>query len=77
MTLYVVHELLRVLLTPGGILKTMFFLKRINLTSLFKHVSPLAVGAFGCYKVLKENAAQEVNVSKKTGICTQTNLVQT
>ena len=28
-------------------------------------------------KILKENADQEVNVSEKTGICTQTILVQT
>ena len=32
---------------------------------------------FATFLTLKENADQEVNVSEKTGICTQTILVQT
>ena len=47
------YELLSVLLPPpSGNFVDYVFHKAYHLTSLVKHVSPLAAGAFGCYSVL-------------------------
>ena len=48
------YELQRVLLPlpPRGNFVDYVFHKVYHLTSILKHVSPLAAGAFGCYSVL-------------------------
>ena len=45
------YELLRVC-SPRGNFVDHVFLKAQHLTSFLKHVSPLAVGVFGCYSLL-------------------------
>ena len=52
MELHLGYELLRVLFPPGGNFVDYVFHKAFYLTSVLKHVSPLAAGAFGCYSVL-------------------------
>ena len=49
-SILIVHELLRVVLLMGEFGKHSI-LKAYHLTNFLKHVSPLEVGAIGCYNV--------------------------